>query len=166
MSVSDYAVKYAPYSDENLEKSTGESTVENMRWFDGCEYECLTCKQTSKTRNALSRHLKGVHKMVNAKEGENFKTVVETSLDCKLCSVTMMRNEGQIRAHLTKNHNMTMEDYAAKFVHGKVADEITHFLDAAPTQAGEQCNEDLEVPRNVMWYNRSVIKTWDNIKTC
>ena len=81
-------------------------------------------------------------------------------------SVTMMRNEGQIRAHLTKNHNMTMEDYAAKFVHGKVADEITHFLDAAPTQAGEQGNEDLEVPRNVMWYNRSVIKTWDNIKIC
>ena len=53
-----------------------------------------------------------------------------------------------------------MEDYAAKFVHGNgIADEITHFLDA-PTQGIEQANNDnenIEVPKNVMWYNRSVV---------
>ena len=58
--------------------------------------------------------MKWVHKKVNAFEGEHFKTVTETSLDCQLCSVSVMRNEPQIRAHLTKSHNMTMEEYAAR----------------------------------------------------
>ena len=169
MTLSEYAVKFTPYADENPAMAVEEATEENLHWFDGCEYECLTCKQSLKTRNAVAHHLKGVHKILNAKEGEHFRTVLETSLDCKLCSVSIFRNEGQIRAHLTKNHNTTMEEYAAKYVHGGVADEITHFLDAAPTQVGEQgnvVNEDIEVPRNVMWYNRSVIRTWDNFKIC
>ena len=49
-----------------------------------------------------------------------------------------------------------MEDYAAKFIHG-IADEITHFLDA-PQVEQTDANEDVEVPKNVMWYNRSVVE--------
>ena len=156
MSVTDYTLKFTPYADENPGQAV-ETTEESLRWFDGCEYECLLCNQSMKTRNGVVHHLKGgVHKIVNASEGEHFKTVMESSLDCHLCSVSMMRNEPQIRAHLTKSHNTTMEDYAAKYVHG-IADEITHFLDAPPQVEHDNVNEDVEVPKNVMWYNRSVV---------
>ena len=124
-----------------------EATEEALHWFDGCEYECLTCKQSSKTRNAVAHHLKGVHKILNAKEGEHFKTVMETSLDCKLCSVSMFRNEPQIRAHLTKNHNMTMEEYAAKFVHKSNSRGSREDSPLIQTTT----NEDIKVPKNVMW---------------
>ena len=97
MTLSEYAVKFTPYADENPEMATVETTEENSCWFDGCEYECLLCSQSMKTKNSLAHHLKSVHKIVNASESEHFKTVMETSLDCRLCSVTIMRNEPQIR---------------------------------------------------------------------
>ena len=53
------------------------------------------------------------------------------------------QNENQIKVHLTRTHNMTMEEYAAKFVHADSKME-----DAVPAHA---TNEDIKVPKNVMW---------------
>ena len=172
-SMSDYTVKFTPYADENPELAV-DTTEDNTRWFDGCEYACLLCTFSNKTRNLIGKHMKGVHKIVNASEGEHYKTVAETSMDCALCSVSVMKSEPQIRAHLTKNHDMTMEEYAARFVHGTEGLLSSHFLDASPSSAtasssahveqatGEEDAADVEVPKNVMWYNRCRFRC----KTC
>ena len=97
-------------------------------------------------------HLKSIHKVMKGVEGEHFKTVKETSIDCQLCSLSIFRSEAEVRKHFSRNHDMTIEDYAAKFVHGGTggdfAAEGNHLLD---TSSAETTNEDIKVPKNVMW---------------
>ena len=104
---------------------------------------CLLCSYSNKNRSIIGHHLKNMHRVLKGMENEHFKVVTETSMDCALCSLSITKNECQIKVHLTRAHNMTMEEYAAKFVHGDSKVE-----DAVPAQA---TNEDIKVPKNVMW---------------
>ena len=144
-SVTDYAVKFTPYADENPELAVKSDT--NLRWFDGCEYTCMLCSYSNKTRQAVGHHLKSVHKIEKASENEHYKVAKETSLDCKLCSLSVLRNESQIKLHLTRAHTITMEEYAARFVHGDGAGN-GRFLDAPAEQT---TNEDIKPPKSAMW---------------
>ena len=145
LNMTDYSVKFTPYADENPELAV--KTEENMRWFDGCEYTCLLCSYSNKARSTIGHHLKSTHGVLKGSESEHFKVVVETSMDCALCSLSVTKNESQIRVHLTRAHSMTMEEYAAKFIHGD-SNSRSNRNDAPMDQT---TNEDVKVPKSVMW---------------
>ena len=92
-------------------------------------------------------HLKAVHKVTKGVEGEHMKTLRETSIDCQLCSLSVLKTEAEFRKHLSRFHDLNLEEYAARFVHGDgVAN--SHFLD---TPAVQTTNEDVKPPKNIMW---------------
>ena len=103
-------------------------------------------------RSMLGMHLKAVHKVTKGVEGEHMRTVKETSIDCQLCSLSVLKTEAEVRKHLSRFHDLNLEEYAARFVHGGGSDGAgsNHFL-AAPTAFQQTTNEDVKVPKNVMW---------------
>ena len=70
-------------------------------------------------------------------------------MDCALCSLSITKNECQIKIHLNRAHNMTMEEYAAKFVHGNGS--VSGSNQEEPPLVQTATNEDIKVPKNVMW---------------
>ena len=135
LKLSDYAVRYKPYKKSGpLEAPPAPPTHDNStkHWFDGCEYRCaLECSHTTNSRSAIAHHLKNTHKE-KAREGVNFNVVQESSIECRLCFVDIYQNEGQIRAHLTTRHSMSMEDFAERFVENGVLVDC----DSAPPPLG------------------------------
>ena len=49
----------------------------------------------------ISAHLKSYHKKKGLGRGEGY-TASETSIQCKICAVSMMRNAMQIKNHLNR----------------------------------------------------------------
>ena len=49
----------------------------------------------------ISAHLKSYHKKKGLGRGEGY-TPSETSIECKICAVSMMRNVMQIKNHLNR----------------------------------------------------------------
>ena len=67
MSVSDYAVKFTPYADDKPELAVETKSEEDLRWFDGCEYACLLCTNSNKTRDGFFKRFSFVSHHVSAK---------------------------------------------------------------------------------------------------
>ena len=146
MTLSEYAVKFTPYADENQDMAVEEVTEGNLHWFDGCEYRCaLDCPHTSKTRNAMAHHLKCSHKK-KPDEGVNFHVIKESFIPCQICSLDMFHTDGEIRRHLTRYHSMTLEDYAEMYVsNGVLQMSIPEPIDLI---------EGMMTPKNIPWYDR------------
>ena len=155
ISLSDYAVKYQPYKKNSSINTAFDSSI-SKHWFDGCEYQCaLECSHLAKSRNAIGQHLKGVHKE-KPKEGVTFHVVQESTVQCRICLVDVLHNEGQIRAHLTNRHSVTLEDYAEKYVKNGVLVDAASSPEVLISQDDE--NRRYPVPKTIAWYDRCAFK--------
>ena len=150
ISLSDYAVKYQPY--KNNSGGTVWDNATTKSWFDGCEYKCAleSCSHSARTRNAIGQHLKGTHKE-KPKVGVTYHVIQESNVQCRICLVDTLHNEGQIRAHLNIRHSMTLEAYAEKYVkHGVLVDATS---DAEMLVSRDDENRKYPVPNNIAWYD-------------
>lgn len=120
MSLSDYTVKFRPYDEETQGNVLAEEKSLVRPWFDGCRYKCLLCPSyVSKAKNPVIQHLKNTHKE-KAVLDVNFRVLEEQKYNCLSCGNSMFKNEGAIRIHLRKCLDITLEEYAAKFIEVKV----------------------------------------------
>ena len=88
-------------------------------WYDGCEYQCNFCPLATKHVAQISNHLKNYHKKSGLGRGEGY-VADETTIECKICAVSMMRNVMQIKMHLNR-HGITLEEYGERYIKGSAS---------------------------------------------
>jgi hypothetical protein len=138
-------VKHVAKNDVSVRPSSGipSGDGEEKPWYDGCEYQCNFCPLACKTRSQISIHIKGYHKKKDLARGEGY-VASESSIECKICSVSVSRNLSMIKTHLAQRHKTSLEEYEQKH------------LPAGSDQATDnQVDNSIDyVPANVAWYDR------------
>ena len=67
----------------------------------------------------ISTHLKNYHKKKGLGRGEGY-VADETTIECKICAVSMMRNVMLIKMHLNR-HGITLEEYGERYIKGSAS---------------------------------------------
>ena len=85
-----------------------------LKWHTGIIYSCNYCKYEHTTN--MTRHLNAVHKMkMGFGEFSKHVTFEAKKYECKICHRKLSHSWKNIRSHIIKKHNLSLDQYEAKY---------------------------------------------------